>query len=284
MLETKAVFKYDLTAIETENCVVDKVIRLSGKRFDWFSRDLMREWDFIRNNPMDATPDEQGRLHCLLVVGEGRRDGILVNSGSASFNRRSAFMPNAEDFLTVGRSRALSELNQKATAVADCLEEMAVTKCAEDVASGAWYEDEMDTSVVDLREAANRLDLDTLMDAWLFELAAEILAERHHIYETEPDGDELIVHWDDAVVDGINAACEQAMSEDVSGFTAGARDALRKAESFAAAPAESRRTPAKASEERPSTLARIRAAQAVPKPPREKKTTKKNKDKGDAEL
>jgi hypothetical protein len=284
MLETKAVFKYDLTAIEAENCVVDKVIRLSGKRFDRFSRDLMREWDFIRNNPMDTTPDEQGRLHCLLVVGEGRRDGILVNSAASSLSRRSAFMPNAEDFLTVGRSRALSELNQKATAVADCLEEMAVTKCAGDVASGVWYEDEMDTSVIDLREAAKKLDLDTLMDAWLFELAAEILAERHHIFEIEPDGDELIVHWDETVVDGVNAACEQAMSADVSGFTADARDILRKPEPFAAAPAESRRTSAKAPEERPSTLAWIRAAQTAPKPPRKRKATDKNKGQGDAEL
>jgi hypothetical protein len=37
-------------------------------------------------------------------------------------------------------------------------------------------------------------------------------------------------------------------------------------------------------EERPSTLAQLRAAQAVPKPPRKKKTPKKTKDKGDAEL
>ena len=43
--------------------------------------------------------DRQGVYHCLLVVGEDRPDGILVESEGSSYARYAAFLPNACDFL-----------------------------------------------------------------------------------------------------------------------------------------------------------------------------------------
>jgi len=96
MIETKAVFRRKDNEIEAKDCVVNKVIRLSGMEFDRFSRNLMSEWSFIRNNPIARVVDENGRYHCLLVLGEERRDGILVNPEGSSYARYSAFLPNAE--------------------------------------------------------------------------------------------------------------------------------------------------------------------------------------------
>ncbi|MCL2409395.1 MAG: DUF6329 domain-containing protein [Oscillospiraceae bacterium] len=125
MLETKAVFRRKDTEIEAADCVIDKIIRLSGTEFDRFSRNLMHDWDFIRNNAPDTVVDEQGRYHCLLVIGEGRRDGILVDSQGSSYARYSAFMPNVEDFLSVGRYSALKKLNKKLTDFVDVITEQA---------------------------------------------------------------------------------------------------------------------------------------------------------------
>jgi hypothetical protein len=119
MLQTKAVFRRKDTEIEATDCVIEKVIRLSGVEFDRFSRNLMNDWDFIRDNPIDRSYDSEGRCHCLLVVGEERRDGILVNSEGSSYARYSALLPNAEDFLTVGQYPALAALNQKLTDIVD---------------------------------------------------------------------------------------------------------------------------------------------------------------------
>jgi hypothetical protein len=123
MLQTKAAFRRKDTEIETKDCVVDKVIRLSGAEFDRFSRNLMRDWDFLRDNCPDRVVDKDGRYHCLLVVGNGGRDGILVNPEGGSYARYSAFMPNAEDFLTVGQYPALAGLNKKLTDIVDFIGE-----------------------------------------------------------------------------------------------------------------------------------------------------------------
>ena len=113
MLYTKAVFRAKEPEIESVDAVVEKVIRLSGAEFDRFSRNLMRDWDFIRDNRIDSTHDNAGRRRCLLIVGEGRRDGILVDSSGYDYARYSAFMPNAGDFLIVGQYPALAALNEK---------------------------------------------------------------------------------------------------------------------------------------------------------------------------
>jgi hypothetical protein len=109
-LTTKAVFRRNENEIEATDCVIDKVIRLSGVEFDSFSRNLLREWDFIRDNPVTPAVDAQGRSHCLLVTGNGRRDGILVNSEGAGYARYSAFLPDAADWLSMERFPALAKL------------------------------------------------------------------------------------------------------------------------------------------------------------------------------
>ena len=76
MLQTKADFRCKDNQIETKDCIAEKVIRLSGSEFDRFSRNLLSHWDFIRDNQFDTSHDADGRRRCLLVVGEGRRDGI----------------------------------------------------------------------------------------------------------------------------------------------------------------------------------------------------------------
>lgn len=113
MLEVKAAFKTKETEIQTTDCVVYKVVYLSGAQFDSFSRNLMRDWDFIRDNPIETVVDGQGRYYCLLVLGEGRRDGILVNSEGSSYARHSAYLPGAAELLDSDRYPALVKLNQK---------------------------------------------------------------------------------------------------------------------------------------------------------------------------
>jgi hypothetical protein len=107
------------TEIEAADCVADKVIRLSGAEYDSFSRSLMREWDFIRDNPIDAVVDEQGRHHCLLVLGEGRGDGILVNAEGGSCARYSAFVPGAAALAVADRYPYLAERTRQLVRAAD---------------------------------------------------------------------------------------------------------------------------------------------------------------------
>jgi len=99
MLKTKAIFSRKENDFEPKDCVIEKVITLGGSEYDRFASNMIEEYDFIAENKELMRQDAQGVFHCLLVVGEDRADGILVESEGASYARYSSFMPNAADFL-----------------------------------------------------------------------------------------------------------------------------------------------------------------------------------------
>ena len=178
MLHTKAVFRRKDTEVEATDCAVDKVIQLSVAEFDRFSRNLMGEWGFLRDNPIDTIVDKEGRYHCLLVVGEGRRDGILVNAEGGDYARYSAFMPNAEDFLTVGRYPALAELNRKLTDIVDFI--------ARPI--GQRYN-------FDIQDFEEISGIDCMYNSAILHTVLGMLDERPEINSLEIDKNELIVYY-----------------------------------------------------------------------------------------
>ena len=123
MFETSAVFSRKEPQFETTGCVVEKVIRLSDIEYMRFSTSMLREQDFIRDNIDLMIVDADNRYHCLLVVGEGRSDGILVHSSGYDYARFAAYVPNADGLLTVGRYSALADLNKKLTDLVDIIAE-----------------------------------------------------------------------------------------------------------------------------------------------------------------
>ena len=84
------------TEIETSPCVVEKTVELSADWFDHFSQNLLNDYDFILENADCMYQEQNGVSHCLLVLGEGRDDGILVESEGSAYARYSAFVPNAK--------------------------------------------------------------------------------------------------------------------------------------------------------------------------------------------
>ncbi len=87
------------TDIETNQCVVEKTVELPAEQFDYFSENLLNDYDFILENTDCMYQEQNGINHCLLVLGEGRDDGILVESEGSAYARYSAFVPNARQLL-----------------------------------------------------------------------------------------------------------------------------------------------------------------------------------------
>ena len=180
MFELNASFRRKDTEVNTTPCVVEKVIKLSGAEFDRFSRGLMREWGFIRDNQFDRSVDEQGRHRCLLVTGEGRRDGILVSSEGANYARYSSFIPNAEDILNVRRYKALTDLNNKLTAIADHI-------VMPPTGAGKQY-------AVDLNDVETIFGVDLLYNDTLMDTVQAMVVERPEVFDLELDKNELIIY------------------------------------------------------------------------------------------
>ncbi len=87
------------TEVDVVPCTVKKTVTLSAEEFAHFSQNLMNHYDFIRENNDRMYQDENGVNHCLLVLGEGCADGILVESEGSTYARYSAFVPNARQLL-----------------------------------------------------------------------------------------------------------------------------------------------------------------------------------------
>ena len=93
-MKINAVFQRKGTDIETEPCIVENVIELSESEYDYFSHNLLKNFDFIAENK-DQMYYKDGVNHCLLVFGENHSDGILVSSEGSNYARYSAHIPNA---------------------------------------------------------------------------------------------------------------------------------------------------------------------------------------------
>ena len=87
------------TEVDAVPCTVEKSVTLSAEEFAHFAQNLMSDYDFIRENIDRMYQDENGVKHCLLVLGEGCADGILVESEGSTYARYSAFVPNARQLL-----------------------------------------------------------------------------------------------------------------------------------------------------------------------------------------
>ncbi|WP_283608445.1 DUF6329 domain-containing protein [Faecalispora anaeroviscerum] len=117
MLKTKAIFEKKTDDFNPRECVIEKIIDLSTQKYDAFSKNMLADYDFIRDNIDLMFCDEQGAYHCLLVTSKDRPDGILLESEGYSYGRYSGFLPNAADFLAAHPEQAQQlSLSQKENA------------------------------------------------------------------------------------------------------------------------------------------------------------------------
>ena len=122
MLELNAIFHRKEINLDSVRCVVEKVIPLTGPRFDTFAAGMLRDYDFISENVDLMRQDSYGVMHCLLVTGAEREDGILVQSEGANYARYAALVPHVHSIIAAqSRSPALALLEHKLSAFVDYL-------------------------------------------------------------------------------------------------------------------------------------------------------------------
>ena len=81
-------FKFQKAEIEKKVC-------LSAGEFEEFLRNPLEGLPCIEENIDLMQEDRDGIYHCLLVTGEGRRDGVLVESEGYGYARYASYVPDA---------------------------------------------------------------------------------------------------------------------------------------------------------------------------------------------
>lgn len=104
----KAVFFRKEPEVKANEFCVEKVITLPAKEYEAFTRNLLHDYDFIRDN-VDLMCEKDGVWHCLLVTGEGMDDGVLVESEGSSYARYSSFVPSVSALITQENSMDCAE-------------------------------------------------------------------------------------------------------------------------------------------------------------------------------
>lgn len=96
----KAIFERKPSDFNPQDFEVSKTLRLPAKAFEDVLKSPQRDYDFIQENIEQMNCDSSGAYHCLLLTGEGRNDGLLVESEGYGYCRYASYVPNISGLIT----------------------------------------------------------------------------------------------------------------------------------------------------------------------------------------
>lgn len=85
--------------IRADKCKIEAVVELDSNQFYDFRNHLFDNQEFIKEHRDSMYQDRDGVNHCLLVLGVGESDGVLIESEGSLYARYSALLPNARIFI-----------------------------------------------------------------------------------------------------------------------------------------------------------------------------------------
>ena len=95
-------------------CQVEKVVELPGPEFNAFLIAPQEEQPFLADNA-ELMHEWKCVNHCLLVLGEGRTDGVLVDSGGSALAQYAAYLPHARTIVNAELERAVDHIVRQGT-------------------------------------------------------------------------------------------------------------------------------------------------------------------------
>lgn len=95
----KAIFERKPSDFNPQDFEVSKILRLPAKVFEDVLKSPQRDYDFIQDNIEQIHCDSSGVYHCLLLTGEGRNDGLLVESEGYGYCRYASYVPNISELI-----------------------------------------------------------------------------------------------------------------------------------------------------------------------------------------
>ena len=99
-MKINAIFMRKEPEIEVQECFVEAIESMTANKFYSFSKNLLKDYEFIEHNTDKMFRDSDGRQHCILAMNEDTGDGILIDASGGSCARYSAFVPNIKSYIT----------------------------------------------------------------------------------------------------------------------------------------------------------------------------------------
>lgn len=203
MLHTKAILHRKDEEIRAHDCVVSAVVELPKAEFLHFQQNLLQDYPFIKEHVDDMFVDGDVS-HCLLVMGEGCEDGVLVRSEGYDYARYSALLPHARSILEAQNlSVTLKDLNQKLTDFA---------------AYAAGQADNQLTRAghaeLPFADMSHAFDLDLFDNKTLYNTTSSMVAEHLNAWDLEFDTDKNLFVMTDYDIQNIIEVSEKRIPFD----------------------------------------------------------------------
>ena len=104
-MKFKANFTEKPVNFQMDDCRVEKVVELSHEDFCRLKIIPLANQPFIRENT-GCMFHRDGIIHCLLALGQGSNDGILVDAEKYDYARLAAYIPGMRDIVNAQMDRA----------------------------------------------------------------------------------------------------------------------------------------------------------------------------------
>lgn len=115
MLNLQAVFERKANKLPARNCVIEKIVELPESEYRKFKNNLFEDYDFIRESADSMIMDRNGLNHCILTLGEGCSDGVLVVAEGYSYARYASLVPGAREYVTARLNQLTDQIIREGT-------------------------------------------------------------------------------------------------------------------------------------------------------------------------
>lgn len=115
MLKLQAILERKASDYPASDCVIEKIVELPEAEYKYFKSAPIRDMSFIAENTDRMYRDENGVLQCLLVMGEGSSDGVLIEAEGYNYARYSSYMPGAREFVTARLNNLADQIIKEGT-------------------------------------------------------------------------------------------------------------------------------------------------------------------------
>ncbi len=113
-MKYKAIFQYKPINFQMDDCRIEKVVDLPAGEFAALTVTPLRDHPAVAAN-RSCMFSENGVMHCLLALGQGSNDGVLIESEGYNFPRYAAYVPGMRDIVNAEMDRAADYIIQHGT-------------------------------------------------------------------------------------------------------------------------------------------------------------------------
>lgn len=231
----KADLKCKQTDFSLPRCAIEKVVKLTPTEYAEFVSNPLGYYDFLREFNAEKHGHQPESIPCLLLIGEGHKDGFIIDTEGYDYARYTAHIPNAEQLAIAFRYPNLENAVIETAFAADRIVREAIDSGNKEYSintneernrfRGAGFSEELLYTALEDRTEIESIDFDgdymlcTVKDEYvqqsdsrraLMQEEADVMIAKHILWLNDAGGKQA--DFSNCLVKGLNLAHKNMMN------------------------------------------------------------------------